>query len=242
MGWPLSILVGVLGAAVAGAGSLGLGLLCARWYRVSSFEGKSGYFVVAFGLLGLLLGFVIGLGSARHLAAGPDPGFAHALGLAVAITAALLALAAGGAWLAADFPPTIDGRELALEVEVRLPAGAALPPYEEYGWHVTITGDHGDRRQSTEALRRGEAVLAEGRWTIPARVWLPTAGRHSIGVKLAGAETQYFRPDWPGPPARRDMEWGPWQQGPTAGNLAPIPPGAAVEIRTRLQFLPQVEP
>jgi hypothetical protein len=241
VGWPLSILVGVLDAVAACGGALALGTLCARWYRVSSFEGAAGYFVVSFGLVGSLVGFAIGVGSARYLTSGPAPTFLHALGLALAITVALLALGVGIAWLAADLPPRIDGHDLALEVEVRLPPGAPLPPDEvgrPHGWHVTITGDYGDRRQSSDALRRAEAVRSDGRWVIPARVVLLTGGRYSIGIKVADAETQYFRPAWSRPPALADMQWGAWQQRPHAGNLVPVPDAEGLEIRTRVQFLP----
>jgi hypothetical protein len=42
--------------------------LAAGWYRVSSFEGASGYFVVGLALLGLPGGMIVGIVTARMVA------------------------------------------------------------------------------------------------------------------------------------------------------------------------------
>jgi hypothetical protein len=60
MSWLLSIFIGLPAAAV---GCLGAGVvagLCVDWYRISSFEGASGYFVVFMALLGMLGRLVVG--------------------------------------------------------------------------------------------------------------------------------------------------------------------------------------
>jgi len=44
MSWLASIGVSMLSAIIAGAIGLGIGLACVRWYSISSFEGKSGFF------------------------------------------------------------------------------------------------------------------------------------------------------------------------------------------------------
>ena len=52
MGWVLVLLVALL---TGGVGLLLGGVVmaaCVRWFRVSSFEGKSGYAIVAMALLG----------------------------------------------------------------------------------------------------------------------------------------------------------------------------------------------
>jgi hypothetical protein len=46
MSWLLSILTGLLAAAVGCLGAGVVAWLCVGWYRISSFEGASGYFVV----------------------------------------------------------------------------------------------------------------------------------------------------------------------------------------------------
>ena len=74
MGWLLSLVVACLSGAL---GMVAAGLLADRavsWYRISSFEGGSGFFVVGMALLGLAGGFVVGLVVARVVAAYPRPG------------------------------------------------------------------------------------------------------------------------------------------------------------------------
>src|SRR3954451_17484949 len=67
--WGASILVALLAAAIG----LVLGGFIASnavsWYRISSFEGGAGYFVVGMALLGFVAGFLIGLVATRVVAA-----------------------------------------------------------------------------------------------------------------------------------------------------------------------------
>ena len=128
MGWVLVLLVALL---TGGVGLLLGGVVmaaCVRWFRVSSFEGKSGYAIVAMALLGLIVGFLVGLITALTLPADASLPFLRALGIAVGLVAGAAGLAALVARLVADVPPRLDGRELLLDVEVRLPAGQTQLP------------------------------------------------------------------------------------------------------------------
>lgn len=246
MGWPLSVLLGVLSALAAGIATGLAASLWADWYHVTSFEGASGYFVVGLALVGMVGGFVIGLAWARAVAAAtPAPGFRRALGFALLTTTGILALITGVVWLSADFPPRIDGKELVMDVEVRFPANLPLPTPSEaagYGWHVTLTADGGSRPQRLGPLRVQEAVQAEGRWVVPATVFLHTSDPgKSLGIGLGNRESQFFRPSLPGRPTREHMVgWSPWLTEPTSGSLKPVPPADAVAVRYRVQFY--VEP
>jgi hypothetical protein len=64
MSWLASFVVALLTAAVGLVLGGYLASLAVGWYRVSSFEGGAGYFVVAFALLG----FVVGLWSGSRSA------------------------------------------------------------------------------------------------------------------------------------------------------------------------------
>jgi len=77
----VSFLAAALGAVASGA----VAALAADWYRVSSFEGGSGYMVVGLGLLGGMAGFPIGLVVSRVVAGRPKPGFLKALAFAAGI-------------------------------------------------------------------------------------------------------------------------------------------------------------
>lgn len=238
MDWLRSVAVGIITAAAAGAGAGWLAHLCIGWYRVSSREGASGCFFVAVAGLGCLAGFAIGVVCARIVAAGASAGFFRELGLALGATAALLALAVLFAWLGADRTPTLGGRELEVEIEVRLPAGQAPQPVaaDDIPPYVTITADSGDRHQTSGPLRLAEAWLEEGRWIVPGAVALETSDPgKTLGVRLPGQETQFFRLTLPARPDPAAMGWGPWLDAPTFGNLTPVTPEAALAVRCRVR-------
>ncbi|MEP6833634.1 MAG: hypothetical protein ABJB74_09575 [Gemmatimonas sp.] len=112
MSWTSSIVIAALTAifsAIVG------GLIAARavvWYRISSFEGGSGYFTILIALGAMIAGLVIGLVVARLIAAGASPGFVKALGLSWLIAAAIGGAAAATSRALADIPPTIAGEAL----------------------------------------------------------------------------------------------------------------------------------
>ena len=124
MSWLATIAIALLTAAVGLVLGGYLASLAVGWYRVSSFEGGSGYFVVAFALIGAIAGLVLGLIGSRVAAASFGFGFWKAL-LASQVTLVGIAAIVGGiARLAADVPPTLDGETMLLVVEIRWPASA----------------------------------------------------------------------------------------------------------------------
>jgi hypothetical protein len=243
MSWPLTILVGLLTAVAGCVGAGYLATLCIDWYRISSREGESGYFIVLMGFLGIAGGLAIGIVCSRMVAKGADPGFFRALGLSLGATLGLLAAIAGLCWLGADIPPKIDGKELDIEVEVRFPAGHARPVQEEAkdggsrDWHVTITADHGKRRQSRGPLRPADAFQAEGRWVVPGELDLSTSDQgKAIGLSVGREMPQYFDLPLPGHPSRKHLEWSPWLTKQFNGSRAPIPAEEMVEVRYRVKL------
>jgi hypothetical protein len=239
MNWFLTIFIGILTAAV---GAIGAGLVAnaaVDWYHITSREGASGYFVVFMGLVGMIGGLIIGIVAARIVATGSLPGFFKGLGLAFGTTITLLAAIGGLAWLAADLPPKIDGKELELAVEVRCPTGFELPREASslYSWYVSLTASHGSRSQGIGALRLQEATQVDGRWIIPATVFLHTSDPgKSLGVGMAGHPQQFFSLPLPSQPSRKDMDWSAWRDDPHFGNLSKPSPEAALAMRFRVQF------
>ena len=101
MSWLLSIFVGLLTAVAAGLEAGYVADLCVGWYRISSFEGASGYFVVFMGLLGAVVGLVIGIVSSLW----SRPNFFRGLGSALGAIAVLALLVGGLCRVGADLPP-----------------------------------------------------------------------------------------------------------------------------------------
>lgn len=216
MGWLASIVVAVLSG---GVGLLAAGLVmsaCVGWYRVSHFEGKAGFAVVGVALLGGIAGLIVGLVTARAVSAGGMVGFSKALGISSAIVLAAAGLSAAVARLLADIPPVIDGRELMLDVEIRLPAGASPPPPDGKGksyFHLHSVVRHVARKSLMGEL--SEARLADGRWTVPGSVHVFTErGKRSLGIVLDGQPPFGFLVPLPARPKPAHEAWSEWLPRP----------------------------
>jgi hypothetical protein len=227
MSWSLSMFVGVLTAIVGLLASGFVANLAVGWYRIPSFEAGSAAFVVMFALLGLVVGFIVGLVTSRVVAGGADPGFLKALGSSQAILLGMVAVVGGSARLLADVPPTIDGEALMLAVEVRWPEGhtespAALTgePYLRLG---SITRSNTQRASSRGPLYTQDAHLVDGRWVAPGVVDIfTTRGRFVIDVVLDSATNYGFLTPLSGAPGKKNMKWTDWY--PRARPGSPPPP------------------
>src|ERR1043166_8226881 len=93
MSWISSVVVALLtgGLALFVAGCVAGA--CVSWYRISGFEGGSGYFMGAIALLGGIAGMFIGLITSRLVAASPAPGFFKSLGLSWGIVLGIAGVA-----------------------------------------------------------------------------------------------------------------------------------------------------
>ena len=173
MSWPVSIYIAILSGALGLVCAALISQLCVGWYRISSFEGGSGYFVVFTALLGGMAAFAIGLVVARLMAAGAAPGFIKVLGAALGAVLVIALVALAICRLFADLAPKLDGLALELEIEVRCPRGFAVPPLDEHG---ALAGVYlpGGRRLPTARLRVDETRILDGRLIVPATVPLTT--------------------------------------------------------------------
>lgn len=136
MTWLISALVAyicsVLGLLLGGFTAS----LCVSWYQVSSREGESACFAILITFGDGIAGFILGLITSCLIAWNYAPGFGPEV---LGALAAVLLVSGLSAWMRrvlADIPPTIDGRELTLEVEFRFPSnvGSDGPPTSEGDW------------------------------------------------------------------------------------------------------------
>jgi hypothetical protein len=121
MSWPSSFGVAVLTAIVGLFASGLLASLTASWYRIPGFEAQSAAYVASIAIFGMIGGFIIGFIASRVIGGGADPGFLKALGISNGVLLGLLVIIGGVARVLADIPPTIDGEQLMLAVEIRWP-------------------------------------------------------------------------------------------------------------------------
>jgi hypothetical protein len=237
MTWPSSIFIaflsGLLGLFCAG----GIASLCVSWYRVSSFEGKSGYFVVLTALLGGLASVVIGLVAARIVAAGATPGFLKALGAGAGSVLGIALLALAICRLAADLAPEIDGKPVELAIEVRCPRDFNLPKAGEYGATAEVYLPRG-RRLPSATLRVNDAQRVDGHLVVPATVPLTTsAGSKFLSVRFDKEQNLIFSLPLRSHPNAADREWSQWlESGWDAGKPQP-PPAARFHARFRVMVV-----
>jgi hypothetical protein len=119
MGWLLSLSSAVIAAIAGCALAFYIGEKCVTWYRISSFEGGSGYAVIFMSLGGLLAGFLVGLAVSKSF----GTGFLHGTGLALATVIAISGAVYVLARLGGDVPPELNGDTLHLQVEMRMAPG-----------------------------------------------------------------------------------------------------------------------
>ncbi|MEZ4587523.1 MAG: hypothetical protein R2909_14090 [Gemmatimonadales bacterium] len=231
----VAVLTGLLGLLVAGY----LAARAVSWYRISSFEGQSGYFVVALALLGLVAGGLVGLLVARF---GPGASFPRAAGLGTAVVLAIAAGAGGLARLLADVPPLQDGESLLLAVELRWPAGETPPADDPRVAAVTRLGA-ATSGGALRATREGPLFLdrAERRdvhWVVPGVTPIFTArGRRVLQILVDTSQLAGFILPLPGRPGTRERDWSEWLPSPKSGD-----PPLAEGFRVRYRVLKASEP
>lgn len=144
MHWLSSLLV-ALAAAVGGGGcGLLIGERCVRWYRISSFEGGSGYFVLGLGIIGVPLGFVIGLIGARVAAGWETPTFLKQLGTGLGAVAGTALVVLALCVLFADPDDVFRQKKAAAEPALPMPTAAEIAARREAEADAALAALTGD--------------------------------------------------------------------------------------------------
>ena len=213
MRWFVTLGIAVLSAGLGLAAAGVVASLAVDWYRISSFEGGSGYFVVGMALLGGIAGFVIGVVSSLVMQARSQPGFLKGLAASALVTLGIAGVTAGVARFLADVPPTLDGEELLLVVELRWPADAPEPPDRTAIGTVTLGALAGNtvRVSSEGPLLFEDARQDDGRWIVPGAVSVFTArGRRLLRFQEGDESLGDFVAPLPGRPGEEQREWSEW--------------------------------
>ncbi len=218
----LAVLAAVVGLVVGGF----VASQCVEWYRISSFEGGSGYFVIGLALVGGLVGVVVALviarsgwvggGFGRQLLA--TAGSLLGLGLVIAVPSRLLA----------DVPPEIDGDQLHITLEFKLAPGATDPRTLPGAPLVTLGASSGGTMRAREdgALFVEDTRSEDGRWVVPGAVRLFTErGQRLVSARVGDHEFGAWQI---APVSRRPREvskdWSEWMPRAKDG-AAPLPDG-----------------
>jgi hypothetical protein len=241
----LSVTTVVLGAVAGFFGMILIASQWVRWFRISSFEGGSGYYVVLMALIGSVVGGIVAFAASRVSVVGNNPSFIRGAGYALTAIAASLFIVYVASWLIADHPPTIDGRRLVVELEIRTPA--VTPLLDSAGYQPSVSLFNGSRKLRGYNSNPGSTVRTEGdRRVVSTRVELGSsaATRYLYVAWSDGCQFQTTL-EMPGNPGPAQFEWSPWRDEsaflPSNGWEKP-----AVDLifglRYRVQFAPDVPP
>jgi hypothetical protein len=235
LSWILAFVVAFLTAALGLFVAGTVAALSVDWYRISSFEGGSGYFVVFLALFGGIAGFALGLVVAVVVKARPLPGFLKALGAAWGVVLLLGGATAGVARLLADVPPEIDGQALFVNLELRWPDGQAPGDAMKTQLGVVTLGAlSGSTVRATEEgpLFTDLAAHVGDHWVMPGEVRVFTGrGKRLLLFRIGDTDLPAFALPLDSSPVASDREWSRWL--PDGGN-ADIDKGFRYRYRIRL--------
>jgi hypothetical protein len=211
-----------------------------RLYHVSDMEGGRGMLLVfIYAPAGLLAGLVVGWIVARHLQPSGLAGWGKAGGVALLAVAALIGAVFGLAWLAADHPPTLGGRPVHLELQIRLPDDAGLPE-DLHAADLHASLDEGTRANRFAQLALDSAAVRDGYLVVPGIAWLFTQNRtRDLLVGLGTENSSLFELPLGSRLAEADTAWSPWLTSERAADLSRPASGRHFEVRVRAVRSPE---
>jgi hypothetical protein len=208
--------------------------------HMSNMEGGRGMFVVfVCGPLGILAGFIIGVISSVIIHRRDAAGFFIAQGWSLLAVVVLAGLSSGIPYLLSDKPPRINGKELILEFELRVPSQFKIPD--------TPTGDtirailYSGNREGNYAFidwsgikRSPEGSSIPGQVALlthnPARSLLATVGNDWTAA-------QFIDLKLPASPGPTDEQWSDWIVATKRANLDSVPNAERFSARYRVRTI-----
>jgi hypothetical protein len=238
MSWLHTLLISGLTAALALLVGGVVAALAVDWYRISSFEGGSGYFVVFTALGSMFCGLLLGIVAARIVAAGANPGFLKGLGASWAVVLAIGGVVAGSARALADAAHA--GRRAADAAGRAALAGiaAGLAGHRRHT-HVIELGALSATLRTRKAgpLWMEDARLEGGRWIVPGAVEVSPTGGAGAAHRARDPGAMGLALPLHGSPGAADLAWTEWM--PRARPGAPPLPEA---FSYRYKVIPRSRP
>jgi MFS family permease len=230
----IALLTAIAGTVLSIVASLYLTEL----YHVSNFEGGRGMLIFfALAPLGFILGLIIGLIVALLIRGTGFSGFAKGQGIALALTISLAAIVSGSLYLAADHPPTLDGKSLALEFEIKIPPTLKLPAEPSVETlHASLYANDRDNRYAL--LHYDKITTRDGFVFVPGRATLlsQTLNRDLlVSIESEGGASQFIKLRLRAKPTKDDEVWSDWMTAAERADLSPVPEGERIAVRYRVQ-------
>jgi hypothetical protein len=235
LSWLAAIGVILLGAVACTVAAGFIADRATTWYHVSSREGESGYFVVGLALVAFVAAVVLGLVVTRVVHTTGRGGAWRPVIALFGIELVLLGGIGGTARLLADVPPTFEGEELMVAVEVSWPEASAptLPDGPQLP-RVTLGALSGNVRRASEdgPLWIADARRENNRVIVPGAVALFTArGQRALEVHTGNdSTTTGILLPIPAKPGADQAQWSDWLPHARPGSPA-LPDGVRYRYR-----------
>jgi len=187
--------------------------------------------------LGLIVGFIVGLVVALRSRGTGFGGFAKAQGIALGIAIGLAAVVSGILYLAADHPPKLDGKPLALEFEVKIPPALKLPVQPSVQTlHASLYANYRDNGYAL--LDYDKIASRDGYFFVPGKASLlsQTFNRDLlVSIESEGGARQFIKLKLRAKPRKEDEAWSDWITATERADLSPVPEPERIAVRYRVQ-------
>jgi MFS family permease len=210
-----------------------------RLYHLSDMEGQRGMAVIfLFAPFGFIVGLVIGIIAALSTRWSGVVGFIKTQGLSIVIVIAIAAAVSGLLWLGADKPPKIDGKELVLEFELKIPPAIQIPAeLKDDTIRASLYANNKDNRHAGIDLKsmtkQDGYVIVSG----TAALMSHSANRSlfaSIGNEPGGSQFIDLK-TLPAAPRKENEIWSDWTLATQRGDLTPVPESERIAVRYRVR-------
>ncbi|MEO7999853.1 MAG: hypothetical protein ABI852_20535 [Gemmatimonadaceae bacterium] len=238
-------LLGLLAGGYIGARQI-------NWFRLSEANGTQYYRVIGWGLLFGILGLVAGLIFARLLSAHDTASGLRSAAASSGVVLALALLAFGVSRYFGHIPPTIDGQQLTLEIEILLPRGQPKPvvpekdpdgSYKHYAsfFYLISVDDRIGRYYGFQGYCDPDAAREEhGRWILPGHILLETSqGQRLLELHVEGLDKLGLIAPIPAHPGAESLQWSGWL--PERNDAGQPWPDSKLSYRFRVQKIEPVE-
>ena len=205
-----------------------------RLYHVSDMEGQRGMTVIfLFAPLGIIVGFLIGLITALRTRWPGFIGFLKTQALSILVTIALATVVSGLCWVAADKPPKIDGNNLTLDFELKIPAAIRVP--SESTPNDIYASLYASNRDNRSAILDFKSIARpDGYVIIPGTAELMSHSPDRELLASMGNETgasQFIHLNLPAAPRKEDETWSRWILATQRADLSPVPEPERIAVR-----------
>jgi hypothetical protein len=209
-----------------------------RLGHMSNMEGGRGMFVVFMcAPLGILVGLATGIISSVLVRQQGTAGFFIAQGWSLLVVCGLAALLAGVPYLLSDKPPTIAGKRLELQFELRAPAAFKIPDQPD-GSSIRVSL-YADNQQNQYAFIDWSGITKDATHaTIPGQVALLTHSKSRSLLASVDNEpiaSQFIELKIPPAPRQKDETWSDWVFATQRADLSPVPEPERIALRYRVR-------